>query len=67
MAVVLLEFLLPAPRHSLHQLGLDQAHYQLEGRFGAQCEFELGLHLVDQDVGVVFNFSLLRDVLLSLF
>ena len=67
VTVVLLEFLFPAPRHSFHQLGLDQAHYQFEGRLGTQCKFELGLHLIDQDIGVVFNFSLFGDALLSLF
>lgn len=60
VAVILLELLLPSPAHSVDQLGLYDPDDILEGRLRAQLKSELGLHLVDKDIGIILNFSLLR-------
>lgn len=69
VAVILLEFLLPAPTDSFHELGLDDANDVLERRFRTEGKFELRLHFIDEDIRIIFNFCFIAvsSLILMLF
>lgn len=58
VAVILFELLLPPLANALHQLGLDDSYNVLEGGFRGEGKFQLGLHLSDEDIGVILDFCL---------